>query len=122
MAGWDGGGVSLQDAFKVRFVNNTVISNDTTASAGVLFKTLGSALASTPPPNCNPGSDPNAVVRRLDDDVDRPAVRVRDHAQYAQHGDGDGRDSRRRRGAGELPLGVRVHEQATSAGSCPCRS
>ena len=60
VAGWDGGGVSLQDAFKVRFVNNTVISNDTTASAGVLFNTLGSALASTPPPNCNPGSDPNA--------------------------------------------------------------
>jgi hypothetical protein len=38
VAGWDGGGVSLQDALKVRFVNNTVISNDTTASAGVLFK------------------------------------------------------------------------------------
>ena len=41
VAGWDGGGVSIQDAFKVTFVNNTVASNDTTASAGVLFKTLG---------------------------------------------------------------------------------
>ncbi len=35
VAGWDGGGVSLQDALKVSFVNNTVASNDTTASAGV---------------------------------------------------------------------------------------
>ena len=41
VAGWDGGGVSLQDALKVTFVNNTVASNDTTASAGALFKTLG---------------------------------------------------------------------------------
>jgi hypothetical protein len=61
VAGWDGGGVSLQDALKVRFVNNTVISNDTTASAGVLFNTLGAPLASTPPPGCDPGSDPNAT-------------------------------------------------------------
>jgi hypothetical protein len=60
VAGWDGAGVSMQDAFKVKFVNNTVVANDATASAGVLFNTLGAALAATPPPNCNPGSDPNA--------------------------------------------------------------
>lgn len=58
VAGWDGGGVSMQDAFKVKFINNTVINNDTTASAGVLFNTLGAPLASVPPPGCNPVSDP----------------------------------------------------------------
>lgn len=59
VAGWDGGGVSLQDALKVRFVNNTVVANDTTASAGVLFNTLGAANASTPPPGCTPQPDPS---------------------------------------------------------------
>jgi hypothetical protein len=59
VAGWDGGGVSMQDALKVRFVNNTVISNDTTASAGVLFNTLGAPRAAVPPPGCNPQPDPN---------------------------------------------------------------
>ncbi len=34
MAGWDGGGVSLQDALAVNIINNTIISNDTTASVG----------------------------------------------------------------------------------------
>ncbi|WP_244617332.1 choice-of-anchor Q domain-containing protein [Sulfurimicrobium lacus] len=58
VAGWDGGGVSMQDAFRVKFINNTVINNDTTASAGVLFNTLGAPLASVPPPGCNPVSDP----------------------------------------------------------------
>ncbi len=58
MAGWDGGGVSIQDAMKVTFVNNTVVSNDTTASAGSLFKTLGAIMANTPPPGCNPTTDP----------------------------------------------------------------
>lgn len=58
VAGWDGGGVSMQDAFKVKFINNTVINNDTTASAGVLFNTLGAPLAATPPPGCYPNSNP----------------------------------------------------------------
>jgi len=58
VAGWDGGGVSIQDAFKVTFVNNTVASNDTTASAGVLFKTLGAINAASPPPGCTPTTDP----------------------------------------------------------------
>ncbi len=59
VAGWDGGGVSLQDALKVSFVNNTVAANDTTASAGVLFNTLGATLASTPAPGCTPTPDPS---------------------------------------------------------------
>jgi uncharacterized repeat protein (TIGR01451 family) len=58
VAGWDGGGVSLQDSFKTTFVNNTVASNDTTASAGVLFKTLGAIDAASPPPGCLPTPDP----------------------------------------------------------------
>src|SRR5207302_2722155 len=56
VAGWAGGGVSIQDAVKVTFNNNTVASNDTTASAGVLFDTLGAPNSSTPPPGCNPNT------------------------------------------------------------------
>jgi hypothetical protein len=52
VAGWDGAGVSLQDALVVNFINNTVASNDTTASSGVLFNTLGAPLASAPGSNC----------------------------------------------------------------------
>ncbi len=59
VAGWDGGGVSLQDSFKTVFTNNTVASNDTTASAGVLFKTLGAINAASPPPGCLPTPDPS---------------------------------------------------------------
>ena len=62
VAGWDGGGVSMQDALKVNFVNNTVVSNDTTASAGALFNTLGAPLASTPVPNCTDPSTHETVV------------------------------------------------------------
>ena len=58
VAGWDGGGVSLQDSFKTVIVNNTIASNDTTASAGVLFKTLGAIDAASPPPGCLPTPDP----------------------------------------------------------------
>ncbi|MGF6601859.1 hypothetical protein P3T23_006610 [Paraburkholderia sp. GAS448] len=67
VAGWDGAGVSLQDALRVNFINNTVVSNDTTASSGVLFNTLGAANANTPPPaagsgngsSCTPQPDPS---------------------------------------------------------------
>ena len=52
VAGWDGAGISLQDALEVNLVNNTIISNDTTASAGVLFNTLGAPLASASGPTC----------------------------------------------------------------------
>src|SRR5262249_33614938 len=58
VAGWDGGGASLQDALKVPFINNTVVSNDTTATAGVLFKTLGAINAASPPPGCDAQTDP----------------------------------------------------------------
>jgi hypothetical protein len=50
VAGWDGAGISLQDALKVDIINNTIASNDTTASAGVLFNTLGAPLASSQGP------------------------------------------------------------------------
>jgi hypothetical protein len=60
VAGWDGGGVSLEDSLKVSLINNTVVSNDTTGSAGVLFKTLGAPYAASPPPGCTPNPDPTA--------------------------------------------------------------
>jgi len=52
VAGWDGAGVSLEDSLVVNLVNNTIASNDTTASSGSLFNTLGAPLASSqsPPP------------------------------------------------------------------------
>jgi hypothetical protein len=53
VAGWDGAGVSLQDALNVNIINNTIVGNDTTASAGVLFNTLGAPLSSSPCPTCN---------------------------------------------------------------------
>jgi hypothetical protein len=57
VAGWDGAGVSLEDSLVVNFINNTVVSNDTTASAGVLFQTLGAPMASSqsPPGSTNAG-------------------------------------------------------------------
>jgi hypothetical protein len=54
VAGWDGAGISLLDALRVDIVNNTIASNDTTASSGVLFNTVGAPLASTQGP-CPPG-------------------------------------------------------------------
>jgi hypothetical protein len=53
VAGWDGGGVSLLDALNLDFINNTVTNNNSTASAGVLFDTLGAPLASTGGTNCH---------------------------------------------------------------------
>ncbi|MDE2220086.1 MAG: hypothetical protein KGJ52_06875, partial [Gammaproteobacteria bacterium] len=53
VSGWDGGGVSLLDSLNVDMVNNTIASNVTTASAGVLNNTLGAPIASTH--NCPPG-------------------------------------------------------------------
>jgi hypothetical protein len=52
VAGWDGAGISLLDALNVNIINNTVVSNDSTASAGVLFNTIGAPLASTQGSNC----------------------------------------------------------------------
>ena len=65
VAGWDGGGISLQDALKVNIINNTIMSNDTTASAGVLFNTLGAPQASTPPPGCDPASNPTCAGKEV---------------------------------------------------------
>lgn len=52
VAGWDGGGVGLLDSLAVNFTNNTVVSNDTTASAGTLFNAYFAGLSSdqSPPP------------------------------------------------------------------------
>jgi hypothetical protein len=63
VAGWDGAGISLLDALAVNFVNNTVASNDSTASSGVLFDTIGAPLASTGGTNCSATSlsGPNTV-------------------------------------------------------------
>jgi hypothetical protein len=52
VAGWDGAGVSFVDTLAANFINNTVISNDSTASAGVLFDTIGAPRASTAGSNC----------------------------------------------------------------------
>ena len=50
VAGWDGGGISLVDALNVNIINNTIMSNDTTASSGVLFNTLGAPISSSQGP------------------------------------------------------------------------
>jgi hypothetical protein len=55
VAGWDGGGISLQDVLNANIINNTIVSNDTTASSGVLFDTLGAPLASATGTNCIQG-------------------------------------------------------------------
>jgi hypothetical protein len=52
VAGWDGAGISLLDALNTDLINNTIESNDTTASSGVLFNTLGAPLASSQGPTC----------------------------------------------------------------------
>ena len=52
VAGWDGGGISLLDALNMNIVNNTIMSNSTTASSGILFNTLGAPLASTQGSSC----------------------------------------------------------------------
>ncbi len=52
VAGWDGAGVSLLDALNTNVVNNTIVSNTSTASAGILFNTIGGPLASQQGPTC----------------------------------------------------------------------
>jgi len=68
VAGWDGGGVSLQDSIGVNLINNTIVSNDSTASSGTLFGAFFATQASAPTPcprdaqganiPCVPLSDP----------------------------------------------------------------
>ena len=58
VAGWDGAGVGLLDSLAVNFTNNTIVSNDTTASAGTLFNAYFAKLAadqSPPPGTCMTG-------------------------------------------------------------------
>jgi hypothetical protein len=50
VAGWDGGGISLQDSIGVNLINNTIISNDSTASSGTLFGAFFAPEASSPTP------------------------------------------------------------------------
>jgi hypothetical protein len=57
VAGWDGAGVSLLDALSVNFAHNTVVSNSTTASAGILFTTIGAPVASAEGTNCVIGTE-----------------------------------------------------------------
>jgi hypothetical protein len=52
VAGWDGAGISLQDALVANIVNNTVAHNDSLASSGVLTQSIGTPLASAPPGSC----------------------------------------------------------------------
>ena len=52
VAGWDGAGISMVDTLNVNIINNTVVSNSTTASAGILFTTIGYPLASSEGANC----------------------------------------------------------------------
>jgi hypothetical protein len=64
VAGWDGAGISLQDSIGVNLINNTVASNDSTASSGVLFDSFFAPLASAPhpqTPTCNSGSCDRSV-------------------------------------------------------------
>jgi hypothetical protein len=53
MAGWDGAGISLQDALKVNIINNTIMHNDTLASSGVLTFSIGTPLSSAPAGECH---------------------------------------------------------------------
>jgi len=52
LAGWDGAGISLQDALNVSIVNNTIAHNDSLASSGVLTQSIGTPQASAPAGNC----------------------------------------------------------------------
>jgi Bacterial cadherin-like domain len=73
VAGWQGGGVSLLDAVLVDFINNTVVSNDSTASAGVLFDSLGAPNADVAPHGCNPTTNPNCAGFQVTTSTPQPA-------------------------------------------------
>ncbi len=52
VAGWDGAGISLQDSLNVSIINNTISSNDSLATSGVLTQSIGTPLSSAPAGNC----------------------------------------------------------------------
>jgi hypothetical protein len=60
MAGWDGAGISLQDALNVSIINNTIAHNDSLASSGVLTQSIGTPMASGPAGNCTTGGPTGA--------------------------------------------------------------
>jgi hypothetical protein len=78
VAGWDGGGVSLLDSLAVNIVNNTIVSNDSTASSGVLFGSLFAPLASAPGTNCtaNNGAQSCPQVAGLVSDTNSPILKA----------------------------------------------
>ena len=53
VGGWDGAGISLADSPNVNIINNTIAYNASTASAGILFNTLGAPLASQGGSSCS---------------------------------------------------------------------
>jgi hypothetical protein len=73
VAGWDGAGISMVDSLGVNIINNTIASNDTTASAGVLFNTLQAPLGtgSTGPGPCATTYPPPPVCQTTS--VEQPA-------------------------------------------------
>src|SRR5260370_9001650 len=60
IAGWDGAGISLEDALAVNIINNTIGSNDATATAGGRFQTLPAPFprSGSPPPHQTPPRTP----------------------------------------------------------------
>jgi hypothetical protein len=78
VAGWDGAGVSLLDALAVNLVNNTISSNDSTATSGVLFNSLFAPLASAPGTNCttNNGSQSCPQVAGVVSDTNSPIFKA----------------------------------------------
>ena len=52
VGGWDGAGISLADSPNVNIINNTIAYNASTASAGILFNTLGAPRASQGGSSC----------------------------------------------------------------------
>jgi hypothetical protein len=56
IVGWDGGGISLEDALAVQIINNTIASNDSLATSGVLTQSIGTPLASAPAGSCTNGA------------------------------------------------------------------
>jgi hypothetical protein len=72
IAGWDGAGIGMEDSLNVSITNNTIASNDTLASSGVLTQSIGTPEASAPAGNCVQANlttscpQPAGVVSALD--------------------------------------------------------
>jgi len=110
VAGWDGGGISLQDAIGVNLINNTIVSNDSTASSGTLFGAFFAPEASSPTPcprdpsgasqRCVPLSDPQpAGISSGRHSAELLASLPASILCPVGHGDGGGAPAGRRNGA-----------------------